>query len=613
MKNVKILHMMVSSLVALSLASIMAVAPASAENAQGNGVGDLTLAGNYSIIWQELLDADETSGAAGAQIVPDMDGDSKADVLVRTTKYDSSTDKRTATVTAKKGTNGTHLWEESLIVSGEYGCEILPLQAGDLDGDGLGDVVVLQYERPPSAYVATWKVIAKKGIDGTHLWEESLVAAYMGASPMGDLDSDGLNDVMVWQLELDAPANTMTAKVIAKKGTDGTHLWEESVSGIQCSLWPFIAGDLDGDGVNDVVVQQSEYDPATSISTMRMIAKKGTDGTHLWEETISADGWLSCEMWALGAGDLDGDGLDDVIVWQYRYNAPTDTGMAKVIANKGIDGTRLWQDSISASGQSNCGMSALCAGDLDGDGLDDVIVWQYKYSASTDTRTAEVIANKGIDGTHLWEESISADGDQYNCEIAPSGWTADLDGDGLNDVTVEAWKYDSQINMTTAGVMATRGISGTHLWQESISASGERTCGMAAFWARDLDGDGLDDVIVRQQECTPYPDMVTTAAKVIAKKGINGTHFWEAEADKWIWVGSGGDLNGDGKDDTLIGTSSKMYAIACTQGSAWDPWVYDETEDGIIQKTEAIQAVMDYFDGDITQAQAIEVIMLYFG
>ena len=120
MKKVRILHLIISALVTLSLVSIIAVAPASAENAQENGEGDLNITGNYSIIWQEPLDADETSGAAGAYIVPDMDGDDNADVLVRTTKYDSSTNTRTAKVIAKKGTDGSHLWEESVSASGEY-------------------------------------------------------------------------------------------------------------------------------------------------------------------------------------------------------------------------------------------------------------------------------------------------------------------------------------------------------------------------------------------------------------------------------------------------------------------------------------------------------------
>ena len=240
MKKVKMLHMMISALVALSLASITAVAPVSAESAPKSGEGHLNITGNYSILWQEPLEADETSGAAGAYPVPDMDGDGKPDVLVRTTKYYSSTNIRTAKVTAKKGTDGTHLWEESVSATGEYSCDILSFQAGDLDGDGLGDVILLQYERDAATFVTTWKVTAKKGKDGTHLWEESIsgIASYMGAGPATDLDGDGLDDVTIWHWKTDIPAGTTTAKVIAKRGKDGTHLWEESISGIQCAIQP---------------------------------------------------------------------------------------------------------------------------------------------------------------------------------------------------------------------------------------------------------------------------------------------------------------------------------------------------------------------------------------
>jgi len=45
----------------------------------------------------------------------------------------------------------------------------------------------------------------------------------------------------------------------------------------------------------------------------------------------------------------------------------------------------------------------------------------------------------------------------------------------------------------------------------------------------------------------------------------------------------------------------------------FDPWAYEENQDGIIQKMEAIHAIQDYFSGKISKAQAIEVIMLYFG
>lgn len=44
----------------------------------------------------------------------------------------------------------------------------------------------------------------------------------------------------------------------------------------------------------------------------------------------------------------------------------------------------------------------------------------------------------------------------------------------------------------------------------------------------------------------------------------------------------------------------------------FDPWDYDDDEDGEISKTEALNAIVDYFEGDITKDEALQVIALYF-
>ena len=79
------------------------------------------------------------------------------------------------------------------------------------------------------------------------------------------------------------------------------------------------------------------------------------------------------------------------------------------------------------------------------------------------------------------------------------------------------------------------------------------------------------------------------------------------EPEVWIAFGftSDGSITGKGAfiDDVVL----RKY-----EGAEWDPLEYDTNEDGIIQKTEAIGAIQDYFGGKITKAQAIAVIMLYF-
>ena len=57
----------------------------------------------------------------------------------------------------------------------------------------------------------------------------------------------------------------------------------------------------------------------------------------------------------------------------------------------------------------------------------------------------------------------------------------------------------------------------------------------------------------------------------------------------------------------------KPYPVAVYEEGPFDPWDYDENHDGEISKAEAIKSVQDYFNDVITKAQAIQVVMLYFG
>jgi hypothetical protein len=68
----------------------------------------------------------------------------------------------------------------------------------------------------------------------------------------------------------------------------------------------------------------------------------------------------------------------------------------------------------------------------------------------------------------------------------------------------------------------------------------------------------------------------------------------------------------DGKGGTARLLNLGNYSGPTIDDGEWDPWVYDENTDGIIQKDEAIQAVQDYFDLKITRAQVMEVLLLYF-
>jgi hypothetical protein len=609
--------------------------------------------GNVTPLWDESHDGANWTSAFS---VSDLDGDKKDDVLVLMCKYNEATNTETATVIAKQGCNGTQLWEESATVTGSF-IEAHP--AGDLDGDGTEDVLVLlkKYDANMDTTMAT--VIAKKGDDGTHLWEESVTGtkSFISTCPAGDLNGDGKGDVLVhtciceFNTAKDEPImdpdslnmtmdelnvtmggfdmptipptpSSISVTVIAKRGYDGHNLWNESATGTdRTSISAYAAGDLDDDGWDDVLVEKciSESDMNTTgnwpngdegvlinesniggfgetATTGAVIAKRGNNGTHLWEESVTGSGWPNL-LFGNSAGDLNGDGKEDVLVQMVTDEFDPATNMSStivsVIAKRGEDGMQFWNESVHGTDLTSL-LGCPLREDLDGDGKIDVTVGMGEYNETTNSRKMTEIAKRGYEGKQLWAESLNGSG-STSISALPAG---DLDGDGFNDRLVTKYEYDKATDTTKGTVIAKRGYDSSPLWQETVN----RTGGAERFeWfligqfisvvpTGDLDGDGLSDVLVHTIEYDA--DTGTTARTVIAKKGDDGTHLWTTESDGPIWVagtdwrweslldnpktmgpiwggmlsgpeesGDPTDLTGDGIVNILLGPLDGVYAV----------------------------------------------------
>ncbi len=174
------------------------------------------------------------------------------------------------------------------------------------------DVLVLTSSYNEVTGTETATVIAKRGSNGEHIWTESV----SGTVPnlivsAGDLGEDEKGDVLVMMTTSELDMTTFTtntaARLMAKRGRDGEHLWEESVTGMDLSA--LSASDLNGDKKRDVVVHIHEYDEATDTTKDTVIAKRGYDGKRIW--TTESDGpiWVG-SAWA----DLNGDEIADVLL-----------------------------------------------------------------------------------------------------------------------------------------------------------------------------------------------------------------------------------------------------------------------------------------------------------
>lgn len=325
------------------------------------------------------------------------------------------------------------------------------------------------------------------------------------------------------------------------------------------------AGDLDGDGRDDVLVPSWTYliqldDSGYSTYTYTygyVSAINGSDGTELWRQnTIYETDQIMCgDIPVYPAGDLDGDGKDDVIIRSKSYNSTTNEYITSVYFKRGYDGNLFWNQSITGPSAQ---MWAYSYDDIDGDDKDDVIVNSYSYNSDTTEQISCIYVKRGYDGYEFWNQSITGNGVSIWAESY-----CDLDGDGKNDVIVESGSYDSTGGERTAGVYAKRGYNGDEFWNQSIV--GEDTY-MWAYSCNDFDGDGLDDVIV-ESECYDS-DTNEQTANVYVKRGYDGDLFWNQSVTRdgkysaGIWASAYCDLDGDSKDDVIVCSDSYNSSTA---------------------------------------------------
>ncbi|PWB50711.1 MAG: hypothetical protein C3F06_11625 [Candidatus Methanoperedenaceae archaeon] len=480
---------MTGSLIAAAGGTDLGISRAQINPMKGSGTsltssGAITFSGNVVLLWSKSL----PGGLIYISKTDDMDGDKKGDIILEVDNESTGVDIHTAI--AVKGSDGTDLWRESTDIDVD---EFSVIPTGDLNGDKKADVI----------FVNGSTLIAKKGIDYTNLWQESVIhPSVISAIPTDDLNGDKKADVLV----IKGNWATGAYSVEAKKGKDGINLWQESFTG-EGGISATPTGDLNGDKKADVLVTIDD----SYANNHTLIAKKGKDGTNLWQESFTREGGIS----VIPTNDLNGDKKADVFVVIGNT----------LIAKKGKDGTNLWQESVTENGL----MDVIPTNDLNGDKKADVLVKIDDWNANNHT----VMAKKGNHGTNLWQ--ISVTGINLGIFAEPSG---DLNGDKKADVLVTILNTTRFANNIT--IMAKKGYDGTNLWQKSNIG-----------WARptdDLNGDKKADVLL-------------LGSTIIAKKGSDFTDLWKASSTGDIGAMPIGDLDRDGRENTLVTSYDNIYAI----------------------------------------------------
>lgn len=482
---------------------------------------DAVSGGDSAVLWSRTHDENRWIYAIRAG---NLNGDGMDDVLLLMSSYDSGTDTYPLdSISALDGENGVVLWSKTNIDEDQWDV----WTEFDFNGDSIDDIMV-SYSSYKSSIDADCidKIYILKGGDGSLLWQKN-PGNWVYAYPADDLDGDGAEDLLVYTQQ--SFTTYWTAEIFAVRGSNGGTLWSKTASN-KDNTWIYAAdpaGDLNCDGKDDVMMQHERYNPYSDDYTTTIYALHGNSGSAIWsDESTAPDSWMN----AYPAGDLNGDGEGDVLLYPWRYNPSTDQYYIDIVyAKRGYDNHQLWS-------KTGTNMGFRSSGDLNGDGADDLLFYECIYDASNDLHLqTDVSAAKGQDGSTLWTKTRS--GGNY-IDALPAG---DLNGDGAEDVVVyniNYSSYDPDLDEIYVDIIsAVKGSDVSVLWSKS---SRENTWIDTWYvgYTGDFDGNGTDDVLVCTYIYNPHSDRYILTV-ISAVRGGDGGVLWSKSALR-------GDLNYDG-------------------------------------------------------------------
>jgi hypothetical protein len=268
---------------------------------------------------------------------------------------------------------------------------------------------------------------------------------------------------------------------------------------------------VNNDGWTDLLIGAPNYDPGGAVSTGAAYLLYGPHTEDL--ELDRADAFLMGEATAdyagqrvEGAGDLNGDGFDDMIIAAWGNDSGGSAAGAVYLVNGPVYGDHLLSDAdqilVGEEPGDHAGSAVVNAGDMNDDGYGDLFV------GSPDNSTE----GSGSGSAYLLHGPVTVDismagadakivgsrvGDHVGNAVARVG---DVNGDGFQDLAVGAYLEDSGGINAGAVYLMMGPVAGTILVTNSdggfIGQAESDRAGWSVAGPGDVNGDGIDDVLV---------------------------------------------------------------------------------------------------------------------
>ncbi len=395
------------------------------------------------------------------------------------------------------------------------------VSAGEFDGDGTADLLVGAPGFSPGGLAGAGRAYAFSGASGAALLLVDGGGSYEGlgssVAAVADLDFDGLDEILAGShgfLSLGGTLGTGRAQVFS--GAGGAVLFAFVGAGYNDYFGSSVAapGDVDGDGTPDLFVgaPESPYVPVPGSGYATVFS--GASGAFLqgWAGRSLGD-YLGSSV--AGAGDLDLDGLADLLVGAPGADPGGLMSAGRASVRRGSTGATLQSIDGAAAGDL-LGSKVASAGDVDGDGIPDLLVASQNADPGGLSQAGLVQVFSGATGALLYGLAGPAPYAGFGASLAGAG---DLTGDAKADFLVGV-PFASPNGLANAGlVRAFSGSDGTVLLTLDGSNPGD-AFGIALASAGDVNADGLPDWIVGASAADPSGLSEAGRATVFSFAGI---------------------------------------------------------------------------------------------
>jgi hypothetical protein len=472
--------------------------------------------------------------------------------------------------------------------------------AGDINGDGVDDLLIGAYGADPnggysgSSYVVFGRTtgfdptLALSSLDGTTGFRIDGASANDGSgraiSAAGDINGDGVDDLLIGAFGADSNGSSSGSSYVvfgrttgfdptlALSGLDGTTGFrlDGASAGDRAGFAVSAAGDVNGDGVDDLLIGAPTAQPSGIYSGSSFVVFGRTTGFAPTVALSSLDGTTGFRLDGAApgdragravsaAGDVNGDGVDDLLIGAYGADLNGNssgssyvvfgrtTGFHTTLALSSLDGTTGFR--LDGASQENlAGFAVSAAGDVNGDGVDDLLIGAFGTDRNgIDSGSSYVVfgrttgfdptlALSSLDGTTGFRLDGTSAGDNSGRAVSAAG---DINGDGVDDLLIGA--YGADLNGNNSGssyvlfgrttgfdpTLALSGLDGTTGFRLDGASQDDRS-GVAVSAAGDVNGDGVDDLLIG----APFTDSssIDSGSSYVVFGGNDGPGTGQIEA-----------------------------------------------------------------------------------